>query len=222
MAERRKRSRKDPDTYVHALGQSYTDPVELSAAVLSNYAEMEDEILSPDSELKDFLRAKGLDEAVDLIDAYIANGCLFEDDGSGAIDRVRAFMAAYYLAVMLDPGLEFPVFTEEGWDFVETVDELLDRLSTGKYDNPEPLGIVNQIVLTSPALTVWLSNVNMELAEKSGTCMSAGRTSWTRLTTIPLRPTASHTSLVRTPTCSSARTKIRPSAASPSLRSASS
>lgn len=166
MGDTNKRGKNRSNTYTDPSGQNYSDPVELSAAVLSNYVEMEEEILSPDSDLKRFLRDSGLDDTVDMMEAYIADGCPFEEDGSGAINRIKAFMAAYYLAVMLDPDLNYPVWTNDGWDFVESVDELLARLSAGKHDDPMPLNMINQIVLTCPALAVWLSNVNPQLADK--------------------------------------------------------
>lgn len=166
MGDTNKRGKNRSKTYTDPSGQNYSDPVELSAAVLSNYVEMEEEILSPDSDLKRFLRYSGLDDTVDMMEAYIADGCPFEEDGSGAINRIKAFMAAYYLAVMLDPDLNYPVWTDEGWDFVESVDELLARLSAGKHDDPMPLDMINQIVLTCPALAVWLSNVNPQLADR--------------------------------------------------------
>lgn len=166
MADTNRRGRRRSDTYTDPSGQNYSDPVELSTAVLSNYVEMEEEILNPDSDLKRFLRDSGLDAAVDAMDAYIAAGCPFEEDGSGAISRIQAFMAAYYLAVMLDPNLKYPVWTGDGWDFVETVDELLARLGAGKYDDPMPLDMINHIVLRCPALAVWLSNGNPQLADR--------------------------------------------------------
>jgi len=84
MGDTNKRGKNRSKTYTDPSGQNYSDPVELSAAVLSNYVEMEEEILSPDSDLKRFLRYSGLDDTVDMMEAYIADGCPFEEDGSGA------------------------------------------------------------------------------------------------------------------------------------------
>lgn len=166
MADTNKSGKRRSNTYTDPMGQNYSDPVELSAAVLSNYVEMEEEILDPDSDLKRFLRNCGLDDTVEQVDAYIADGCRFENDGSGVINRIKAFMAAYYLAVMLDPNLNYPVWTNDGWDFVESVDELLARLGAGRHDDPMPLDMINQMVLTCPALAVWLSNDNPQLADR--------------------------------------------------------
>lgn len=113
------------------------------------------------------LMSRDLGDIVDLVDIYIESDYQIEDDGTGVIRRIRAFMAAYYLAVLLNPNLNYPVWSDEnGWEFVATVDELLAKFAAGAYDNPMPLSLINQIALRSPALIVWLSADYPQLAEK--------------------------------------------------------
>lgn len=162
----RKRVADKTMEYTDPTGQTYSDLKELASGVLSNYTDMEDEILEQDSDLKKFLRACGLDDTVNLINNYSKCDLPFYDDGSDAIRRLRAFMSAYYLAILLDPDLNFPVWTEDGWDFVSTVDELLAKLSIGAFDNPMPLSPINQVVLNNPALIVWLATIDSSLADR--------------------------------------------------------
>lgn len=166
MPAKMKKCKNQSETYVDPTGRSHTDPVELSAAVFAGYADMTDEILDPDSDLKSYLRAHGLDDVVDLVDDYIQNGFPFKDDGSGALDSLCAFMAAYYLAILLDQNLKYPIQTDNGWEFVSDTDELLAALSQGSYGNPAPVSPVNQVVLTCPSLIVWLSTFDQQLAGK--------------------------------------------------------
>ena len=162
----RKRVADKTMEYTDPTGQTYSDLKELASGVLSNYTDMEDEILEPDSDLKKFLRACGLDDTVNLINNYSKCDLPFYDDGSDAIRRLRAFMSAYYLAILLDPALNLPVWPEDGRDFVSTVDELLAKLSIGVFDNPMPLSPINQVVLSNPALIVWLATIDSSPADR--------------------------------------------------------
>ncbi len=142
--------------YVDPMGNHHTDPKEISLAILENHSDMAEEVLNPTSNLMIYLHALKMDKTVKAVRDYVDSEAF--DTGE---ELVNGFIACFYLAVMLNPDLGFPVMTEYELTSVETVDDLLNE-----YHKLDDLGFVNYALLRSQALVVWLSSRNPALAGK--------------------------------------------------------
>lgn len=166
MAAKKRKNRYADGVYTDAAGDSHTDPAELSAAVFADYAGMAGEILNPESALYTFYRDNGFEKQANLVENYLDRDFPFEDDGAGTFDGMKAFVAAYYMAVLLNPDLKYPLWTEEGQVFAENTDELLALLGAELFPDPaaimegkaapRDMNPMNRVLLTCPALQVWI------------------------------------------------------------------
>lgn len=140
--------------YVAPDGEKFSDPASIALHIFTNSNELGDEVLNPDSTLMIYLRALKLDKTIATVRNYI-------DSDSFDKEYLPKFNASLYLAVLLNQDMLLPVSTEEDWEYVDTVDELLEVLhSQGEIDN------INSLLLTSQAFIVWLSYRRPELAGK--------------------------------------------------------
>ncbi|MDE5744416.1 MAG: hypothetical protein K2H84_01990, partial [Paramuribaculum sp.] len=144
--------------YVTPDGKSIADPGELSVYVATHGALMAEEIILPDSRLKIYLRASGLNETVKTVEAYA-------DTLPGDMpDEYQGLLVSYYLAILLNPTLWLPVYSvkDHGINVVDNVSEVLETL----HDNGEEFGYFNWYMLTSPAFVLWLGKQDPALAGK--------------------------------------------------------
>lgn len=142
--------------YVDPMGDHHTDPKEISLKILEYHSEMSQEVIDPDSNLMIYLHALKMDKTVKAVREYVDSEAF--DTGE---ELVNGFVACFYLAVMLNPDLGFPVMTKDELTSVETVRDLIDE-----YHKLDDLGFVNMALLQSQALVVWLSSRNPALAGK--------------------------------------------------------
>lgn len=142
--------------YVDPAGGHHTDPKEISLHIFREHARMAQEVLRPDSHLMIYLHALKMDKTIAALREYVDS-----DQFDTGEEQMNGFIACYYLAVLLNPELIFPVYTESGWVNAETVDELL-----AAYHSEGGLCATNYYLLRSKALIVWLASRNPALAGK--------------------------------------------------------
>ncbi len=142
--------------YVDPMGGHHTDPKEISLEIFQEHARMAQEVLRPDSNLMIYLHAHKMDKTIAALREYIDSEMF--DTGE---EIINGFIACYYLAILLNPDLIFPVLTKKGWVNAETVDDLL-----AAYHSDGQLNATNYHLLRSRALIVWLANRNPALAGK--------------------------------------------------------
>ena len=142
--------------YVDPMGGHHTDPQEISLAIFQHHARMAEEVLRPDSNLMVYLHALKMDKTIAAVREYIDS----EQFDTGE-KEINGFIACYYLAVLLNPDMIFPVYTSKGWVNAETVADLL-----AAYRREGTLHASNYHLLRSKALIVWLASRNPALAGK--------------------------------------------------------
>lgn len=141
--------------YTTPDGRTFSDPYRISVEALENLNLMASEVIDPESTLMVYLRAVGLGNVADSVRTYV------ENEEFDAADSALQFIACYYLSVLLNPDVNFPVMTDNGWEFADDVQNLL-----ALYHHNDDLEYVNQMLLKSPALIAWLANSNPALAGK--------------------------------------------------------
>lgn len=140
--------------YVDPMGKHHTDPKEISLEIFQENARMAQEVLRPDSNLMIYLHAQKMDKTIAAVREYV------DSDGFDTGEELlNGFIACYYLAVLLNPELIFPVHTSDGWRNAESVADLLDT-----YHAEGGLDASNYYLLRSKALIVWLSYRDPALA----------------------------------------------------------
>ena len=140
--------------YVDPMGKHHTDPREISLEVFQEHARMAQEVLRPDSNLMIYLHAQKMDKTIAAVREYVDS-----DEFDTGEEVINGFIACYYLAVLLNPELIFPVYTSDGWRNAESVADLLDA-----YHAEGVLSASNYHLLRSKALIVWLSYRDPALA----------------------------------------------------------
>lgn len=144
--------------YIAPDGKEFTDPAEIATHIFANHSEMADEVINPESRFMIYLTALKMDKTVDAIQDYVSSDdydCQMDDED------LNRFVAAYYLAVLLNKEIAFPVSTGDGWEYVDSVGELL-----AVYKREGDLDSINKAMLSSQAFIVWLSYRRPELAGK--------------------------------------------------------
>lgn len=144
--------------YIAPDGKEFTDPAEIATHIFANHSEMADEVINPESRFMIYLTALKMDKTVDAIQDYVSSDdydCQMDDED------LNRFVAAYYLAVLLNKEIAFPVSTGDGWEYVDSVEELL-----AVYKREGDLDSINKAMLSSQAFIVWLSYRRPELAGK--------------------------------------------------------
>ncbi len=144
--------------YVSPQGDSLDNPGKLAVYVAENAQDMADEILLPDTRLKIYLQAIGLNEAVDAIEDY--TDTLPDDMGDG----IKSLLVGYYLAILIAPSLPLPLYSAEKESVVAVSDikSVLEIL----HGNGDDFGYFNWFMLVSPAFVLWLAQQDPALAGK--------------------------------------------------------
>lgn len=138
--------------YISPDGTQLSDPVEIGHHLFEN--RFDDELMDFDSNLYIFLRARKLDRLADAMKTFIN-----EDESS--YKEMTQFKSMAYFNLLVDPHDSFPVDVEEGWEYVDDLDELFEVLHrTGK------ISPINQELISGPLFVTWLSFRHPELAGK--------------------------------------------------------
>lgn len=142
--------------YVAPDGTEMDDPAEIARYIFINSSTMSSEVTEKESRLMVYLRALKLDKTITALRDFLDS-----DDSDYDHEALSGFVASYYLAVLLNDDLTFPVSVDDDWEYVNDVDELL-----AAYHSVGDLDKINRAMLTSPAFIVWLSYQKPELAGK--------------------------------------------------------
>lgn len=143
--------------YTAPDGTVLADPGEISIHIAERHSQMSSEVTDPESTLRIYLRACGLNETIDTVQKYL------DSTPQELDDMIRGMIASYYLALLLNPGLNLVMYSEkDGLVNVDTVAEVLDVL----HKNGDEFGYLNAYMLMSPAFVVWLAYRNPALAGK--------------------------------------------------------
>lgn len=139
-------------------GTRISDPGELGVYATANGAKMAEEVILPDSRMKIYLRACGLNETVKTVEAYA------DSLPSDMPDTVQSTLCAYYLAMLLNPAPALILYSkkENGLKVVGSVEEVLATL----YGKEEEMDYFNWYMLKSPAFVLWLAQLDPALAGK--------------------------------------------------------
>ncbi len=135
-------------------GTHMTDPAEIARHIFEN--KEYGEVMKEDSNLMVYLHALKLDRTISTLRDYINS-----DEFDTGHESLNGYIAAYYLAVLLNKEMPFPVSTEEDFSFADSVAELIDL-----YRKEGDLDKVNRSLLMSPVFIVWLSYRDPALAGK--------------------------------------------------------
>ncbi|MDE7096919.1 MAG: hypothetical protein K2O47_05445, partial [Muribaculaceae bacterium] len=140
--------------YVAPDGRHMTDPSDIAMHIYNN--KLVDEVLNPESNLMVYFKVLKLDKTLAALKEYMAS-----DEADRGKEPYKGFIATYYLAVLLNSNIPFPVEIDDEMGVADNVDMLLEAYNQNGY-----LGSINSTLLRSRAFIVWLSYRNPALAGK--------------------------------------------------------
>lgn len=142
--------------YVAPDGERFDNPADIATHIFLNHSELGDEVLDEDSTLMVYLRAQKLDKTLAALREYIDS-----DEFQNEEDQLKSYMATYYLAILLNDDLTFPVSVGDDWEYANDIDQLLSYLH-----QEGDLDLINRSMLESQSFIVWLSYRRPDLAGK--------------------------------------------------------